>query len=135
LYRQEPKYRLTRSGENGNTPLFNLGGSIQSLTTKFNIRYGYFIDVPCVRGPQCQPEAHERRIHRTQSWSIMAIVYYSKSIQSEINTTRKLDGVKSRGTMFKLSSVPSHWSHTGHLILPETLWATECCPPRTFTWA
>ena len=34
LYRQEPKYRLTRSGENGNTPLFNLGGSIQSLTVK-----------------------------------------------------------------------------------------------------
>lgn len=63
----------------------------------------------------------------------MAIVYYSKSIQSEINTKRKLDGVKSRGTMFKLSSVPSHWSHTGHLILPETLWATEGCPPRTFT--
>lgn len=37
----------------------------------------------------------------------------------------KSDRVKSRGTMFKLSSVPSHWSHTGHLILPETMWATK----------
>ena len=31
-----------RSGENGNTPLFNLGGSIQSLTVKCR----FFADGP-----------------------------------------------------------------------------------------
>lgn len=42
LHRQEPKYRLSRSGENGNTLIFSLGGSVQPLTMSMQV----FVDGP-----------------------------------------------------------------------------------------
>ena len=43
LHQQEPKYRVSRSGENGNTPLiFSLGESVQPLTMSMQV----FVDGP-----------------------------------------------------------------------------------------